>query len=216
MRFSELVYVAPLWERMPNRFAISPCCCYLVGHLRCATTNAAVDPRGTCSLTQFRRSYFRMRRHNQNGAGSVSYHTLRRAANQHVLESGPSMRRCNDKIGIAIFGERANLLDRRADLDRGFKFYAAKFRRAHELSHLSLGIFARSVFQSGEVVHGITIARVGIAEMNGMKGYQLRRNPIGELDRIIEPLQRTAGKIQRHENFVESLFTLPRNKHRTG
>ena len=173
-------------------------------------------PSAPGSACQFLRSYLRMRRHNQNGAGSMLHHALRRAANEHVLESGPSMRRCNNKIEIAIFGERANLLDRRADLDRGFKFYAAKFRRAHELSHLSLGIFARSVFQSGEVVHGITITRVCIPEMNGMKEYQLRRNPIGELDRIIEPLQRTAGKIHRHENFVESSFTLPRNKHRTG
>ena len=59
-----------------------------------------------------------MRTEHQNGAGSMADYSFRSAAEEHVLESGVTVRGDHDEIGIHLFGSVYDFVVRSADSQR--------------------------------------------------------------------------------------------------
>ncbi len=71
-----------------------------------------------------------------------------------MLETGQPVRPGDDKIDVVVFCKVADIQNGRCLSKDGFKFYSAKLCRPDKLLHLSLGAFASSLLQAGDVIEG--------------------------------------------------------------
>ena len=71
-----------------------------------------------------------------------------------MLETGQAVRRCNDKIDVAVFCKVTDIQDWRGLGKDDLKFYSSKLCRPDKLLHLALGFFASSLLQAGNVIQG--------------------------------------------------------------
>ena len=118
----------------------------------------------------------------------MSYHLLRDASDEYMLQTGQSVRRCDNQVDVVIFCDVANVHDRRTLGKNCLKFCGSEVHRADKFLHLALGIFTSGLLQAANVVDGRAVTRINVSEPCGMEQNHLGPKLIGKPDRVLQTL----------------------------